>query len=278
MTLRVVPTTPTLGATVTGIDLASVTAGDIEAVIEAILEHKVLFFTGQHLSGEAQLAFARHLGEIDVAPFGPKHPDYAEMTVLDQVSPKNQGADAWHTDNTYLSCPPSFTILQSVMLPELGGDTCFADMYAAFDALSSEMQAFLCELTATHDLTKTLKRAIADGNADVDLAMMQQRWPSVHHPVVRVHPDTGRKALFVNGNFTTKIDGLTSAESEAFLSMLLEHVSSPEFQCRHRWTGGTLTMWDNRCVQHYAVPDYTSRRVMHRLTITGTKPTGVITT
>ena len=275
MTLRVVPTTPTLGATVTGIDLASVIAGDIEAVIAAILEHKVLFFAEQHLSPEAQLAFARRLGEIDVAPFGPKHPDHAEMTVLDQVSPKNQGADAWHTDNTYLSCPPSFTILQSVMLPELGGDTCFADMYAAFDALSSEMQAFLCELTATHDLTKTLKRAIADGNADVDLAMMQQRWPSVHHPVVRVHPDTGRKALFVNGNFTTKIDGLTSAESEAFLSMLLEHISSPAFQCRHRWTGGTLTMWDNRCVQHYAVPDYTSRRVMHRLTIAGTKPTGV---
>ncbi len=274
MTLRVVPTTPTLGATVTGIDLANVTAGDIEAVIAAILEHKVLFFTGQHLSGEAQLAFARHLGEIDVAPFGPKHPDYPEMTVLDQVSPKNQGADAWHTDNTYLSCPPSFTILQSVMLPELGGDTCFADMYAAFDALSSQLQAFLCELTATHDLTKTLKRAIADGNADVDLATMQQQWPPVHHPVVRVHPDTGRKALFVNGNFTTKIDGLTSAESEAFLSMLLEHISSPAFQCRHRWTGGTLTMWDNRCVQHYAVPDYTSRRVMHRLTITGTKPTG----
>ena len=274
MTLRVVPTTPTLGATVTGIDLANVTAGDIEAVIAAILEHKVLFFTGQHLSPEAQLAFARHLGEIDVAPFGPKHPDYPEMTVLDQVSPKNQGADAWHTDNTYLSCPPSFTILQSVMLPELGGDTCFADMYAAFDALSPQMQAFLCELTATHDLTKTLKRAIADGNADVDLAMMQQQWPPVHHPVVRVHPDTGRKALFVNGNFTTKIDGLTSAESEAFLSMLLEHISSPAFQCRHRWTGGTLTMWDNRCVQHYAVPDYTSRRVMHRLTITGTKPTG----
>ena len=278
MTLRVVPTTPTLGATVTGIDLASVTAGDVEAVIAAILEHKVLFFTGQHLSPAAQLAFARHLGEIDVAPFGPKHPDYPEMTVLDQVSPKNQGADAWHTDNTYLSCPPSFTILQSVMLPELGGDTCFADMYAAFDALSSQLQAFLYELTATHDLTKTLRRAIADGNADVDLATMQQQWPPVHHPVVRVHPDTGRKALFVNGNFTTKIDGLTSAESEAFLSMLLDHVGSPAFQCRHRWSPGTLTMWDNRCVQHYAVPDYSTRRIMHRLTITGTKPTGAIPT
>ena len=97
----------------------------------------------------------------------------------------------------------------------------------------------------------------------------------LHHPVVRVHPDTGRRALFVNGNFTTRIDGLTSAESEALLSMLLEHVGSPAFQCRHRWSPGTLTMWDNRCVQHYAVPDYTSRRVMHRLPVTGTKPTGI---
>lgn len=275
MTLRVAATTPTLGASVSGVDLGRATSEDITAVVELILEHKVLFFMDQHLSPEAQLAFARRLGEIDVAPFGPKHPDHPEMTVLDQVSPKNQGADAWHTDNTYLPCPPSFTILQSVTLPESGGDTCFADMYAAYEALSTELQTFLCNSTATHDLTKTLKRAIADGNADVDLAAMQQQWPPVHHPVVRVHPDTGRRALFVNGNFTTRIDGLTSAESAAFLSMLFEHIGSPEFGCRHRWSPGTLTMWDNRCVQHYAVPDYSSRRVMHRLTIAGDRPTGV---
>ena len=272
--MRVVPATPTLGASVSGIDLGRATDEVIATVVELILEHKVLFFTDQHLSPQAQLQFARGLGEIDVAPFGPKHPDHPEMTVLDQVSPKNQGADAWHTDNTYLPCPPSFTILQSVTLPELGGDTCFADMYAAHDALSSQMQTFLSGLTATHDLTKTLKRAIADGNADVDLDMMQQQWPPVHHPVVRVHPDTGRRALFVNGNFTTGLDGLTSSESKVFLSMLLEHVGSPEFQCRHRWSPGTLTMWNNRCVQHYAVPDYSSRRVMHRLTIAGDRPTG----
>lgn len=274
MSLKVAPTTPKLGATVTGIDLGSITADQLEAVNAAILEHKVLFFEDQHLSPESQLDFARHFGEIDVAPFGPKHPDFGEMTVLDQVAPKNQGADAWHTDNTYLPCPPSFTIPQSVKLPELGGDTCFADMYAAFDALSTPLQALLCELTATHDLTKTLKRAIADGNADVDLVTMQQQWPPVHHPVVRAHPDTGRRALFVNGNFTTRIDGLTDAESEAILSMLLEHIGSPALQCRHRWKSGTLTMWDNRCVQHYAVPDYTTRRVMHRLTVSGTRPTG----
>ena len=272
MSLTAAPLTPTLGATITGIDLSAPSDADIDAVLGAILEHQVLFFPDQHLEPPAQLAFARRLGAIDVAPFGPKHPDHPEMTVLDQDEPKGQGADAWHTDNTYVPCPPSFTVLQSVLLPELGGDTCFADMYSAYDALSPSLRTLLDGLTATHDLTMTLTRAIADGNADVDLAAMQAAWPPVHHPVVRTHPDTGRRALFVNGNFTTRIDGLSEAESRALLPMLLDHVSSPALQCRHRWSAGTLTMWDNRCVQHYAVPDYTSRRVMHRLTIAGDEP------
>jgi taurine dioxygenase len=272
MTLVAAPVTSTIGATVTGVDLAAPSQADIDAVSAAVLEHKVLFFPDQSLEPEAHLAFARRLGEIDIAAFGPKHPDHPEMTVLDQEAPTGQGADAWHTDNTYVDRPPSFTVLQSVLLPSLGGDTCFADMYAAYETLSAPMRALLDGLTATHDLTKTLTRAIADGNSDADLASMQAAFPPVHHPVVRTHPDTRRRALFVNGNFTTHIDGLTAAESEALLPMLLDHVGSPAFQCRHRWTPGTLTMWDNRCVQHYAVPDYSSRRVMHRLTVTGDEP------
>ncbi len=194
--------------------------------------------------------------------------------MLDQTAPKGQGADAWHTDNTYVRCPPSYTVLQSVLLPPMGGDTCFADMYAAWDALSPAMQELLAPLTATHDLTKTLTRAIADGNANVDLASMQATYPPVHHPIARIHPETGRTALFVNGNFTTAIDGLAPAESDAMLAMLLAHIGSPQWQCRHRWTEGDLTMWDNRAVQHFAVPDYTSRRSMHRLTIAGDEPKG----
>ncbi len=272
MTFEAAPVTPTLGATITGVDLGAPSDADIVAVLAAVLEHQVLFFPDQHLDPEPQFAFARRLGEIDVAAFGPKHPDHPEMTVLDQEAPRGQGADAWHTDNTYVKCPPSFTVLQSVMLPPLGGDTCFADMYAAYEALSPHLRSLVETLTATHDLTKTLTRAIADGNADVDLAAMQAAFPPVHHPVVRTHPDTGRRALFVNGNFTTRIDGLSAAESEAILPMLLDHVRSPDLQCRHRWEPGTLVMWDNRCVQHYAVPDYTSRRVMHRLTVAGDEP------
>lgn len=274
MTLQIEPVTPALGVRVTGIALGQASDDDIAEIRAAIAEHRVLFLPEQRLTPEEQLAFARRMGDIDVAAFGPKHPDHPEMTVLDQNAPKGQGADAWHTDNTYVACPPSYTILQSVLLPDLGGDTCFADMYAAWEALSTPMQELLSGLTATHDLTKTLSRAIADGNSDADLGAMQAAYPPVHHPVARVHPETGRTALFVNGNFTTRIDGLSEAESTALLSMLYAHVGAPPFQCRHRWSEGDLTMWDNRAVQHYAVPDYTSRRIMHRLTIAGDEPRG----
>jgi taurine dioxygenase len=268
------PVTPTLGVRVTGLALAKATDADIDAIKDAIAAHKVLFLPDQALAPDEHLAFARRMGEIDVAAFGPKHPDHPEMTVLDQNAPKGQGADAWHTDNTYVACPPSYTILQSVLLPDLGGDTCFADMYAAWEGLSPAMRGLLSGLTATHDLTKTLKRAIADGNSDADLRAMQAAYPPVHHPVARVHPETDRTALFVNGNFTTRIDGLSESESTALLAMLLAHVGAPPFQCRHRWSDGDLTMWDNRAVQHFAVPDYTSRRIMHRLTIAGDEPRG----
>lgn len=272
MTFVVEPITPVLGARVSGIALADATDADLDAIRRAIADHKVLFFAEQNLEPEAHLAFARKMGKIDVAAFGPKHADHPEMTVLDQEAPKGEGADAWHTDNTYVQCPPSYTILQSVLLPPLGGDTCFADMYAAWDALSPAMRGLLSQLTATHDLTKTLSRAIADGNSTANLADMQATYPPVHHPIARRHPETGKTALFINGNFTTKIDGLSDRESESILKMLLTHVGSPEFQCRHRWTEGDLTMWDNRAVQHFAVPDYTSRRIMHRLTIAGEDP------
>ncbi len=276
MSLTLEPVTPKLGARALGLRVADATDDDITKIRAAMNTYKVLFLPDQRLNPEEHLRFAKRFGEIDVAAFGPKHADCPEMTVLDQEAPKGEGADAWHTDNTYVKCPPSYTILQSVMLPPLGGDTCFADMYAAWNLLSPVMQDLLRPLTSTHDLTKTLARAIADGNAKVDLGDMQKTYPPVHHPMARVHSETGETAMFVNGNFTTKIDGLTPAESESLLPMLLAHVGSPEFQCRHRWSEGDLTMWDNRSVQHFAVPDYTSRRVMHRLTVAGDEPRGVL--
>ncbi len=270
--LTVEPLTAKTGAVVTGIDLRDVEESSLADFEQLVLDHQVVFFPGQALEPADQMRLALLLGGIDVAPFGPKHPDTPEMTVLDQQSPLGEGADAWHSDNTFRSEPPSYTMLQAVMLPPVGGDTCWSNMYEAYDALSEPMQNFLGGLTATHDLSKMLVKAIADGNSNADLGEMRREYPPEHHPIVRTHPRTGRKALFVNGNFTTQIDGLTDTESRTTLNMLLEHVQSPLFQCRFKWQPGTLALWDNRCLQHYAVPDYSSRRIMHRLTISGDRP------
>ncbi len=272
MTFNVEPLTATTGAVITGIDLREVDEASIDEFEQLVLEHLVVFFPDQALEPAEQMRLALLLGDIDVAPFGPKHPDVPEMTVLDQQAPKGEGADAWHSDNTFRAEPPSYTMLQSVLLPPVGGDTCWANMYEAYDALSPAMQDFLEGLTATHDLSKMLVKAIAMGNSDADLGAMRKQYPPEHHPVVRTHPRTGRKALFVNGNFTTGIDQLTGTESKMTLDLLLEHVQSPLFQCRFNWQPGTLALWDNRCLQHYAVPDYSSRRIMHRLTLSGDRP------
>jgi taurine dioxygenase len=270
--LKIERLTARTGATIDGIELREVDDVMIAEIEAALLEHLVLFFPGQSLEPVEQVAVARRLGGLDVAPFGPKHPDVPEMTVLDQQAPEGEGADSWHSDNTFLAEPPKMTMLQAVQLPEVGGDTCWSNMYAAYDALSEPMQRLLEGLTATHDLTKMLEIAIARGNSNADLAAMRTAYPPEHHPVVRTHPETGRKALFVNGNFVSGIDQLSAAESEHILDFLFGHVATPDFQCRFKWMPGTLTLWDNRCLQHYAVPDYASRRIMHRLTISGDRP------
>lgn len=272
MTLTIAPATVRTGATVTGLALRDATSDDIAAIEDALHQHLVLFFPDQRLEPDEQIRFAAQLGELDVAPFGPKHPDVVELTVLDQQSPEGEGADAWHSDNTFLAAPPKYTMLQAVTLPPVGGDTCWANMYEAYENLSAPMQAMLGDLTATHDLTKMLSKAVEQGNSDADLPTMRETYPPQHHPVVRTHPVTGRKALFVNGNFTTRIDGLSESENAALLPFLLDRVHSPLLQCRYRWMPGTLALWDNRCLQHYAVPDYEERRVMHRLTISGEPP------
>jgi taurine dioxygenase len=145
-------------------------------------------------------------------------------------------------------------------------------MVAAHDALSPPIQRLVAGLRAEHDITRPLRRGIAAGHVHASLEEMQKRWPPVDHPVVRTHPVSGRKALFVNGNSTTRILGLSERESDVLLSFLIDHVRSPEFQCRFRWEVGSMAFWDNRTTQHFAVPDYAERRVMHRVTISGDVP------
>ncbi len=271
--LVVDPVNPCVGAFVSGVDLREpLSASDRAGIEEALLDRGVLFFRDQDLSPEQQLAFARQFGEISVPPFRPKYGEDPELIVLDQVSPRGEGADEWHSDNTFMAEPPMGSVLKAVKLPELGGDTCFANMYAAYEALSPPIRRLVDELSAVHDITKPLQRALDAGHSDANLAEVQAAWPPVVHPIARTHPRTGRKALFVNGNSTTRIVGLRERESELLLRFLIDHVRDPAFQCRFEWDLHSVAFWDNRSVQHYAVPDYSQRRIMHRVTLAGDRP------
>jgi taurine dioxygenase len=273
-TIEVRPVTAEIGAEVAGIDLRQpLDDTAIGALRDALQRHLVLFFRDQDITARQHLDFARNFGTISVAPFGPKHPDHPEITVLDQQTPKGEGADNWHADNTFMPAPPMGSILRAVLLPSVGGDTCFASGYAAYEALSPVMQQFIDGLRAVHDISRMLRKAISNGQAVEPFEQMQRMWPPCSHPVVRTNPVTGRKCLFVNGNWTARIEGLTERENDALLPMLLDHVRSPEFQCRFRWREGSIAFWDNRWVQHYGVADYGGhRRIMQRVTIEGDVP------
>ena len=271
--LEIRPVTGIVGAEICGLDLCrSLSAGELGEIREALCAHGVLFFREQDLTPEQQVVFAEQFGTISPPPIVNKHAVDPNFLILDQVSPKGEGADAWHSDNTFMAEPPLGSILKAVQLPEVGGDTCFASMFAAYDALSEPMRALVDSLEAEHDIAKPLGRAIAKGLSSASLEEARKRWPVVRHPVARTHPESGRKALFVNRNSTTRLVGVTERENELLLPFLCDHVRSPEFQCRFRWDTNSIVFWDNRAVQHYAVPDYDERRVMHRVTLAGDKP------
>ena len=199
-----------LGAEVHGVDLsAPLAAGTVAEIRQALLDHLVLFFRGQELDDDSHLRFALKFGPLSISPLATKFQDSPAVTVLDQVAPKGQGADEWHSDNTFMANPPLGSILRCVQLPVTGGDTCFASMYAAYDALSPHLRRLVDGLTAVHDITKPLRKAIRDGHTSLDLGEMQALWPPVEHPVARVHEETGRPALFVNRNSTTHLVGLS---------------------------------------------------------------------
>jgi len=274
VSVHVRPVTATIGATLSGVDLrVPLTADDRDAIDAALLEYGVLFFRDQDVTPDQQVAFAEQFGEIDLPPMAPDSTMRPEVMVLDQVEPRGQGADNWHSDNTFMAEPPLGSILKAVQLPSVGGDTCFANAVSAYEGLSDAMRAFVADLLAVHDITKPMRRAVRAGIFDeARLEKARAQWPPVEHPVVRTHPASGRKALFVNGNSTTHIVGLTERENDLILPFLIDHVRSPAYQCRFAWDTNSIAFWDNRSVQHYAVPDYTERRIMHRVTLAGDKP------
>jgi taurine dioxygenase len=276
MSIEVEPITASIGAEVRGVDLSQ-PLGDvvIAEIRKALLEHLVLVFRDQELDCDSHIAFARSFGEIKMPPVRTEHGGPPEVNVLDQTTPRGEGADNWHADNTYTEKPPMGSVLRAVMLPSVGGDTAMASMYAAYEGLSAPIRQLCDGLTAVHDVTRSLMKAIARGHSAANLLEMQKQLPPVEHPVVVVHPETGRRALFVNVNSTTRILDMSEAESEMLLRLLFEHVKEPEFQVRVRWDTRSLVFFDNRCVQHYAVADYHERRIAHRVAVAGERPVGI---
>ncbi|NMM83241.1 hypothetical protein B2J88_02475 [Rhodococcus sp. SRB_17] len=260
------PLTSVIGAEITGIDLARTSTSDIEFVSKALLEHKVLFFRDQELDDRAHADFAAHFGVPQLFAFlPPVAEDVPEVHALSSggTKPKRSNADIWHSDATFQSTPPMGSILRSLVSPTVGGDTLWANMEAAYEALSPRLQEMLDGMTATHDF----KNSSTHRNHPLG-----DVYPPISHPVVRTHPVTGRKSLYVNRTFTTRIDGLSERENEMLLPFLCDHVRGPEFQCRFTWAAGSVAFWDNRCTQHYAVADYTQPRLMHRVVIDGDRP------
>ena len=276
--VQITPVTPTIGARIEGVQLgASMSDGLIADIRAALLAHKVLFFEDQDLTTVQQRDFARRFGELDVHPLYPGDGDAPEIMVLDNHAQNPTDNDHWHTDVTYLERPAMAGMLYARQVPPSGGDTLWASMTAAYQALSPTMRAFLDGLSAVHDFSHAFTDSglagQAAGREKLDAARLAN--PPVVHPVVRVHPETGERALFVNSVFTARIKGLRREESRALLDFLYAHVQRPDLAIRWRWRVGTVAFWDNRCTQHYAVNDYLPhRRVLTRATVNGDRPVG----
>lgn len=264
-----------LGAELSGVDLApGLSTAQAAQVRQALLEHQVIFLRGQDLTPQQFLAFARAMGEPVEYPFVKGiegFPHIIEVKKLEHE--KSNFGGIWHSDTTYLERPPMGSMLLSREVPPYGGDTLFASQYAAYDALSDTMKGLLRGLvgissSAKADVSKTREDRIKEGG--------KQEAPTQYlaeHPVVRTHPETGRKALFVNVAHTAGIKGMTDEESTPLLRFLFEHQVKPEFTCRFVWEPNAIAFWDNRCVQHNPVNDYHGfRRVMHRITLQGDRP------
>jgi taurine dioxygenase len=268
--------TPAIGARIEGVDLsAPLGEPDIVAIRRLFLTHRVIFFENQNLSPQQHRDFAARFGAFELHPFYQAHPECPEIVVLDTGAHNPTDNDHWHTDMTYSREPPMAGILYSCLLPPEGGDTLWADMHAAYTALSGSLRALLDPLDAVHDLAKAFPaqhRAVQTSGSDKYEEKMKAN-PPVLHPVVRTHPETNEDCLFVNEGFTTAIRGLPKKESDELLSFLFGHVHTPEFSVRWHWKPNTVAIWDNRSTQHYAVNDYLPhRRVMHRATLKGSRP------
>jgi taurine dioxygenase len=261
--------TPHTGAEIRGVDLSRpLDEPTFKEVHAALIDNGVIFFRDQRLTPDQQKAFGRLFGELHLHPAAPSllegHPEILVIHADEKSS--HVAGENWHSDVSCDPEPPMGSILYMQELPPVGGDTLFASMYAAYEALSEPMKRFLEPLTAMHEGEHVYRGRYGVNDTG-------KVFPKAEHPVIRTHPVSGRKALFVNGGFTTRIKQLTRPESDALLQFLYRHVETPEFHCRFRWQVNSVAFWDNRCVQHHAMWDYyPQRRHGHRVTIRGDRP------
>ncbi|MCP5266180.1 MAG: TauD/TfdA family dioxygenase [Burkholderiaceae bacterium] len=255
--LQVTRLAGSLGAEVRGLSVANAGPDDIARVRELLREHLVLFFPDQRPSIDEHVAFGRHFGPLEAHP-NLKNPITDHPEIFELVASRGGIADEWHSDITFQPNPSVYAILHMVRCPTVGGDTMWANMYQAYEALSAPMRELCDGLSALHD-------AAPHGRPDI----------TAIHPVVRMHPETGRRSLFVNEHFTRRIVEMSHEESANLLGYLTRWVSSPRFTVRRRWQQGTIAMWDNRCTQHYVLNDFDQERIIQRVTVMGDEPRGI---
>lgn len=263
--IKINPVTTAVGAVIDGIDMRRPLADDDLATLrQAWLDHGVLFFRDQDITLEQYWAFMENFGKPQKEEVSGTDQDKPSDVQTADMAPVRHSTAVWHSDTTSMAHPPVATALRAVQVPPYGGDTCWSNMHAAYDALSEPMRQMLDGLTAVHSVQPTYDRMRE--YADIFRTKYSERHaPEQIHPVVLAHPRSGRKALYVSESFTTRIVELSPIESTAILAVLFRHVESPRFTMRWRWSPNDVALWDNRSVQHFAVPDYEATRTMQRI-------------
>lgn len=275
MQLKVEKAAGALGAFVSGADLPAIVASDalFDQVHTAVLQHEVVFLRDQHVAAPVFQEFARLFGPVLNHPAYTTVADAPDVQVLASTAEQPSKIEMWHSDMTFSKTPPTFTILHGQIIPEFGGDTLWSSATSAFDHLSAPLQAFLGELQAEHDFAHGFRESLAEDGGPERLAAAIAENPPVLHPLIRQHPQTGRRAIYVNPLFTTRIAGLQPFESERLLAFLYQHLLTEEFTVRLTWQPGTVVIWDNRSTQHKPVNDFLPQsRKLHRVTIAGERP------
>ena len=268
------PIAGALGAEIEGINLTkSLCQDDYKQIRKLLIEHEVIFFRNQDISPAQQKDLAHSFGPLQTHPAYETVEGFPEITILESTAHKPTKIEAWHSDMTFRLHPPIASGQCSKIIPERGGDTLWASATAAYEDLSEKMKGFLDGLYAVHDFRQGFKESLEEQGGAERLAQTVKDNPPVEHPVIQIHPESGKKVIFVNSLFTTHIVGLKRAESRAILDFLFEHIKTPEFTCRFHWEPNCIALWDNRSTQHKPINDYfPAHRKLHRITIYGNLP------